>query len=242
MKLETKTSVIETNHHFNFYGRRRGKTLSDRQKHFIANYLPIITPGGISYHENPKREKINLKEVFDKDYPLWLEIGFGGGEHFLSLAKQNKNVGFIGCEPYLNGVAMLLPRLAKEKLNNVKIFMDDARILFEVLPDSSVEKLFLLFPDPWPKLRHKQRRFISKKNIEFFKRILKRQGLLYIATDVDGYVKHVLESFSSDINFTWEAELADDWRQPWKDWVHTRYYKKAKLSGRKITFLIFKRQ
>lgn len=159
----------------------------------------------------------------------------------LSLAKENKNNSFIGCEPYLNGVAMLLPRLAKENLTNVKIFMDDARMLFEVLPDASVEKLFLLFPDPWPKLKHKQRRFISKKNIEFFKKILKSEGLVYIATDVEEYTRHVLETFKNDNNFSWEAKSANDWRKPWKNWVSTRYYEKAKLAGRKITFLIFKR-
>ena len=158
------------------------------------------------------------------------------------MSKKNKSIGFIGCEPYLNGVAMLLPRLAEENLTNVKIFMDDARMLLEVLPDSSIEKVFLLFPDPWPKLRHQQRRFISKKNIEFFKRIMKIGGLVYIATDVAEYTRHVLEVFNSDINFTWEATSAVDWRQPWKDWVDTRYYKKANHSGRKSTFLIFRRQ
>ena len=237
-----KNSETGGDHHFNFYGRRRGKKLSERQKAYILNYLPKVTLVGISQYANPNREKINLKEVFHQEHPVWLEIGFGGGEHILSLAKANKNIGFIGCEPYLNGVAMLLPRLAQENLNNVKIFMDDARLLFEVLPNSSVEKLFLLFPDPWPKLRHKQRRFISEKNIEFFRTILKCGGLLYIATDVDEYARHVLECFNSDINFSWEAKSAADWRKPWKDWVGTRYYEKAKLSRRKITFLVFKRQ
>ena len=137
---------------------------------------------------------------------------------------------------------MLLPRLAQENLTNVKILMDDARMLFEVLPDSSVEKLFLLFPDPWPKVRHKQRRFISKENLEFLKKILKSQALVYIASDVDDYIRHVLEIFNNDINFSWEANSAYDWRQPWEDWLDTRYYEKAKLAERKITFLIFKRQ
>ena len=137
---------------------------------------------------------------------------------------------------------MLLPRLAKEELTNVKIFLDDARILLEVLPDASVEKIFLLFPDPWPKLRHQRRRFISKKNLKVCKRVLKSGGFIYIATDVEEYKRHILESFNNDTNFTWEANSAGDWRQPWKDWVDTRYYEKAKLFGRKSTFFIFKRQ
>ena len=227
---------------FNFFGRRRGKKLSERQKDYILNYLPTVSLSGITDYENPKREKVNLKEIIHDDNPIWLEIGFGGGEHLLSLAKGNKNINFIGCEPYLNGVAMLLPRLARENLSNVKIFMDDARMLFEVLPDSSIEKLFLLFPDPWPKLRHKQRRFVSNKNVEYFKKILKTEGLVYIATDVEEYAIHVLKTFNSNIDFSWEANLADDWHQPWKDWVSTRYCEKAKLAGRKIKFLIFKRR
>ena len=231
-----------SNGHFTFYGRRRGKKLSERQKDYILNYLPTVSLSGITHYENPKREKVNLKEIVHDGSPIWLEIGFGGGEHLLSLAKGNKNINFIGCEPYLNGVAMLLPRLARENLSNVKIFMDDARMLFDVLPDASLEKLFLLFPDPWPKLRHKRRRFISKKNIEYFKKILKSEGLVYIATDVEEYARHVLETFNRNIDFSWEANSADDWRQPWKDWVSTRYYEKAKIAGRKITFLIFKRR
>lgn len=231
-----------TDRYYNFYGRRRGKKLSGHQKEYILNYLPKVTLYGVSHSENPRRKIINLDEIFHNKYPVWLEIGFGGGEHLLSLAKKNKNIGFIGCEPYLNGVAMLLPRLAQENLTNVKILMDDARMLFEVLPDSSVEKLFLLFPDPWPKVRHKQRRFISKENLEFLKKILKSQALVYIASDVDDYIRHVLEIFNNDINFSWEANSAYDWRQPWEDWLDTRYYEKAKLAERKITFLIFKRQ
>ena len=227
---------------FNLYGRRRGKKLSERQKDYILNYLPTVSLLGINNCENPKREKVNLKEIFHDDSPIWLEIGFGGGEHLLSLAKGNKNINFIGCEPYLNGVAMLLPRLASENLSNIKIFMDDARILFDVLPDASLEKIFLLFPDPWPKLRHKRRRFVSKKNVECFKKILKSNGLLYVATDVEEYARHVLEIFNSDIDFSWEVNSADDWHLPWKDWVSTRYYEKAKRAGRKITFLIFKRR
>ena len=231
-----------SNGHFTFYGRRRGKKLSERQKDYILNYLPTVSLSGITHYENPKREKVNLKEIVHDGSPIWLEIGFGGGEHLLSLAKLNRNINFIGCEPYRNGVAMLLPRLARENLSNVKIFMDDARMLFDVLPDASLEKLFLLFPDPWPKLRHKRRRFISKKNIEYFKKILKSEGLVYIATDVEEYARHVLETFNRNIDFSWEANSADDWRQPWKDWVSTRYYEKAKIAGRKITFLIFKRR
>ena len=159
----------------------------------------------------------------------------------LSIAKKNSNIGIIGCEPYRNGVAMLLPRLSKANLNKVRVFMDDARILLEVLPDASITKLFLLFPDPWPKTRHKQRRFINKENLEILKRVLKTDALIYIATDVNDYTKHVLQIFNNEDNFEWQADSASDWRNPWTDWENTRYFSKAKLSGRKTTFMIFRK-
>ena len=232
---------MRTAKHLNFYGRRRGKKLSKLQNYYIKNFLPDICVKGISYDENPNRHKVTAKKIFNENCPIWLEIGFGGGEHLLSIAKKNRNIGIIGCEPYLNGVAMFLPRLAEEKLSKVKVFMDDARILLEVLPDLSISKLFLLFPDPWPKNRHKQRRFINVENLKVFERILKIDALIYIATDVNSYVKHVLEMFNNHSGFDWVADSADDWRNSWEDWENTRYFSKAKLSGRQITFLIFKR-
>ena len=232
---------MRTAKHLNFYGRRRGKKLSKLQNHYIKNFLPDISLKGVSYDENPNRHKVTAKKIFNENCPIWLEIGFGGGEHLLSIAKKNRNIGIIGCEPYLNGVAMFLPRLAEEKLSKVKVFMDDARVLLEVLPDLSISKLFLLFPDPWPKTRHKQRRFINAENLKVFERILKIDALIYIATDVNSYVKHVLEIFNHHSGFDWVADSADDWRNPWDDWENTRYFSKAKLSGRQITFLIFKR-
>ena len=226
---------------FNFYGRRRGKKLSRTQTKFVEEYLPKISLSGISYEENPNRNKIQIEGIFGEECPVWIEIGFGGGEHLISVAKKNRHVGIIGCEPYLNGVAMFLPKLAKEKLHKVRVFMDDARLLCEVLPNFSISKLFLLFPDPWPKKRHARRRFINKQNIDMFKRILKRGALIYISTDVNSYVRHVLEIFTGDSDFEWEVRCASDWRNPWKDWENTRYFSKAAIAGRKTTFLVFKR-
>ncbi len=225
----------------NFYGRRRGKKLSKLQVYYIKNYLPKITPKGITRTENPTRTETQIKNIFGEKRPLWLEVGFGGGEHLLSMAQKYPNVGIIGCEPYVNGVAMLLPRLVKKNLENVRLFMDDARILFEVLPDLSISKLFLLFPDPWPKKRHRRRRFINKENIELLKRILKIDALIYIATDVNEYSRYVLETFNDERSFQWMAESASDWRNPWKDWENTRYFLKAERSGKPTTFLIFRK-
>ena len=239
--LQKKKIKMRAGKHLNFYGRKRGKKLSGLQEQFISNYLPKISLGGISYEENPSREKIKIEEIFGEKCPVWLEIGFGGGEHLLAIAKKNTNNGIIGCEPYVNGVAMLLPRLEKENLTKVRIFMDDARVLLEVLPDVSIEKLFLLFPDPWPKTKHKRRRLINKESLQSFKRVLMIDALIYIATDVDDYVKNVLEIFYGEETFEWIATSASDWRNPWEDWEATRYFEKAKASGRKTTFLIFKK-
>ena len=232
---------MKTGKYLNYYGRRRGKKLSKVQNDYMTNYLPKVTPKNISWHENPDRKKLKIEEIFGETCAVWLEIGFGGGEHLLSIARKNRNIGIIGCEPYRNGVAMMLPRLAKENLSKVKVYMDDARILFEVLPNFSIAKIFLLFPDPWPKLRHKQRRFINKENLEAFKRILSVNALIHIATDVNEYARHVLETFNNDESFEWVAESANDWRNPWKDWEQTRYSNKASLYGRNTIFMIFKR-
>ncbi len=232
---------MNTARHLNFYGRRRGKKLSKLQEQYLDKFLPKVSLYGVSCDENPNRDFISLEQIFGKKCSVWLEIGFGGGEHLLSIAKQNSDIGVIGCEPYVNGVAMLLPRLAKEHLNNVKVFTDDARILLEVLPNFSITKLFLLFPDPWPKNKHKKRRFVNKENLEMFKRILKVNSFVYIATDVDAYARHVLEIFNNQNDFEWIAETANDWRKPWKNWENTRYFAKAGLSERKTIFLIFRK-
>ena len=121
--------------HFNFYGRKRGKKLSKLQENYISSYLPKLSIKNASVDDNPQRKKITINEIFGRLCPVWLEIGFGGGEHLLSIAKKNPDIGIIGCEPYLNGVAMLLSRLVKEDLSGVRVFMDDARLLLEVLPD-----------------------------------------------------------------------------------------------------------
>ena len=226
---------------YNFYGRKHGKKLSKLQKHYITEFLPAIAPIGVSYAENPNREKISFSNIFGADCPVWIEVGFGGGEHLLSIAEKNTDIGFIGCEPYRNGVAKLLPKLFLAKLTNVRILMDDARILFDVIPAGSVSKIFILFPDPWPKQRHSARRFINPESIRNMRRILKRNGLLYVATDAMLYVRHVLENVFKEEGFEWSAEHPEDWRKPWPGWQQTRYCKKAILDGKKITYLVFRR-
>ena len=134
----------------NFYGRFKGKSLSARQSETLRVEFAKYSIKNISWEENPQRKSLNLNEIFSKKH-IWLEIGFGGGEHLMHQAKLNPDVGIIGCEPYINGLAMLLRKLSDHPCDNVRLYDGDARNIFDVLPKSSIEKVFLLYPDPWPK-------------------------------------------------------------------------------------------
>jgi tRNA (guanine-N7-)-methyltransferase len=210
------------------------------QQKYLREYLPNISIGNQMHNERIK--KIDFSGVFGSDCPVWLEVGFGGGEHLLSLAKRNRNVGLLGCEPYLNGVAKLLPKLIDSEITNVRIFMDDARKIFEMIPNSKISKIFLLFPDPWPKLRHHRRRFVNLENIELMAKILQPGGLLYLATDVKDYVRHSLELLMNTQYFHWLADKPSDWREPWLNWSPTRYQVKTQKLGRATNYMVFQRK
>jgi hypothetical protein len=145
----------------NFYGRRRGKTLKDHQRTWLAEDLQNLAPQGISVRDNPDRRQIDPSALFGDDRPLWLEVGFGGGEHMVHQAVQNPGVGLIGCEPFINGVAMLLGKIRRAGVTNLRVHPGDVRDLFDVLPDACLDRAFLLYPDPWPKQRHHRRRFVT---------------------------------------------------------------------------------
>jgi len=174
------------------------------------------------------------------DRPLWLEIGFGGGEHLVHQAEQFPDVGLIGAEPYINGIAMLLGKLRKANAKNVRIHPGDARDLMDVLPPESVAKAFLLYPDPWPKKRHHRRRFVTSEHLTPLHGIMKAGAELRIATDIPDYVRQALEEVPK-AGFEWCAESADDWRTPWADWTRTRYEAKAIREDRTPHYLTFKR-
>lgn len=172
---------------------------------------------------------------------VWLEIGFGGGEHLAAQAAAHPDIGFIGCEAYLDGVAGLLRALAERELGNVRVFADDARLLIDSLDTASIERVFLLFPDPWPKARHHKRRFVSSENVDALARILVDDGRLYVATDHGGYCRWILAHLVAHPGFTWTARSARDWRAPPPDWPGTRYEAKARRQGRPSTYLTFAR-
>ncbi|MEE9387415.1 MAG: tRNA (guanine(46)-N(7))-methyltransferase TrmB [Paracoccaceae bacterium] len=219
----------------NFYGRQHGKTLRDRHKLFLAEDLQRLAPGNISLASNPERRALDVKKQFGTR-PVWLEVGFGGGEHLVHQAVQNPDVAIIGCEPFINGVAMLLGKIRDAAATNISVYPGDVRDLFDVLPAASVSRAFLLYPDPWPKQRHVSRRFINATYLKPLAHVLKPGAIFRVATDISDYAKRA-SAVVPDFGF----ELMSQDPQPWADWTTTRYEQKALREGRTPAYLTFRR-
>ena len=213
------------------YGRSRGKPLRAGRERLLAEALPRleVAPGALS------RGRLFGFEPRE----IWLEIGFGSGEHLIEQAKAHPDVGFIGCEPFLNGVAAALAGVERERLPNVRLRRGDAEALLEAAPEAYFARVFLLYPDPWPKRRHHKRRLISGAMVRTLARTMRPGGELRFATDVDDYSGWTLRWFLSSDDFTWRAARADDWRTPWPDWRPTRYEAKAQRERRGPAYLTF---
>jgi len=223
----------------NFYGRFKGKGLRDSQQAYLSEDLAALSPGKVDWDVNPDRTPLDVPSLFG-GRPVWLEIGFGGGEHMVHQAAQYPEVGIIGCEPYINGVAMLLGKIRKANLDNVAVYPGDVRNMFDVLPDESIDKAFLLYPDPWPKKRHHRRRFVTQEHLKPLHRALKPGAIFRVATDIPDYVRQALEELPK-AGFEWLAEGPEDWRVSWDDWISTRYEQKALREGRVPHYLTFRR-
>ena len=196
----------------------------------MTDFLPTVSvmPG-----------QIDLRLLFPGAQRFALEVGFGGGEHLAEQARRNPDTGYIGCEPFENGVAKLLTQVQTSKLRNVRVVPDDARDILVRLPDASLSFVFVLFPDPWPKLRHYKRRFIQTRTLDQIHRLLKPGGELRIATDHTDYGQWALMHLMRDNRFSWAATRAADWRVRPADWVATRYEQKALKAGRSCIYLRF---
>lgn len=219
-----------------FFGRRKGHPLRKQQAELYEQLLPKLS---LDLGERAPRE---LAALFpSQPRKLQLEIGFGGGEHLLHEARANPNTGFIGCEPFINGMAKMLAVLANEKIQNIRLHAGDALYLLEWLPAASLDRIDILYADPWPKKRHWKRRFISDENVARFARVLKPGGALRFASDIDTYVEWTLMRLLRSPDFFWLAEKADDWRLAWPGWPGTRYEQKALREGRKPAYLEFRR-
>lgn len=230
-----------------FYGRRQGRRVRKAKTTLLDAFLPQL--------------KINAQQQFSPQeiFPftprqIWLEIGFGNGEHLAGQALKNPDVGFIGAEVFKNGVANLLSlitgikegdnlpaqiNLLPERRDNIRIFDNDVRLLFKNLPDSCLDRVFVLFPDPWPKKRHASRRFINQNNLNEISRILKKGGMLRIATDHPIYKTWALRQTHENTAFRWMASCGNDWKHAPVDWVETKYQRKALREGRRPIFLDF---
>jgi len=220
----------------NLYGRRRGPKLRDNRailmRERLADYAAL--PDGVD-------EKIDEKSMFSGISELWLEVGFGAGEHVAAQALANPSIGILACEHYLNGVASCLAHLEKNNLNNVKLHNGDARDLMDRLPDGSISKVFLLYPDPWPKARHHKRRFINSENLDAFARVMRGGAILRVASDIPEYIEWTLEHLAERSEFTLLGDPETGFREPWSDWPGTRYEAKALREGRVPAYLTFER-
>ena len=227
-----------------FFGRRKGKTIGASRERLMQELLPKIQL------KLPSKGKIKMNKLFPIDTKeMWLEIGFGGGEHMAELAKMYPNVGFIGAEPFLNGVSSLLAhlngshRFPKDetgldagRVDNVRVWPDDVRLVFPHLSDGCFERIFVLYPDPWPKARHAERRFINQNNLPELYRLLSPTGCLYVATDVVGYAEWVKEQMKIFKKFSLKNK---DLIQAPQDWVPTRYEQKGIQAGRQPIYFVF---
>ena len=225
--------------HRNFYGRIKGKALNAAQDRYLDEDLPKLSVVGITREENPERDPLDIHQLAG-GRPLWLEVGFGGGEHLVHQALHNPGVQFLGVEPYVNGVAMLLGKMRNAGVANIKLHMGDARNLMDVLPDGSVSKAFLLYPDPWPKMRHHRRRFVTQEHLIPLSKCLKPGAEFRVATDIEDYVRQTLQEVPR-AGFEWLAEGPEDWRAPWGDWIATRYEQKALREDRIPHYMTFRK-
>jgi tRNA (guanine-N7-)-methyltransferase len=217
------------------YGRSRGKTLRAGQAKLLAETLPQVEIAPSALADPPTLFASPVREV-------WLEIGFGGGEHLVAQAKANPDVGLIGCEPFVNGVAKALARLAAERLVNLRLRAGDALSLLEAAPDGFFSRVFILYPDPWPKRRHNKRRIVSESLLAELARAMRPGAELRFASDIDDYVGWTLRRLLDAPQFRWLAREPEDWRRPWPGWTATRYEAKARSAGRTSSYLTFRRQ
>lgn len=223
--------------HLRSFGRRRGRMLSPRQQQLMSGLLPQLAL------DISQPAPSNLESLFASGVnEVWLEIGFGGGEHLIWQADQNPSVGLIGCEPFEDGVVKALTAIEEKNLGNVRLYVDDARDVLDWLPDRSIARTFILFPDPWPKRRHHKRRLVSPALIEKLARVMSPGGELRIGTDIGDYARTVLIALQASSAFTWQACTPDDWRVRPSDWPQTRYEAKAHREQRRCYFFRFLRK
>jgi tRNA (guanine-N7-)-methyltransferase len=219
-----------------FFGRRKGHKLRSHQAELIGNLLPQLAldirgerPSDIGALFDPPVEDVRL------------EIGFGGGEHLIAEASAFPHTGFIGCEPYVNGMAKILAQIEARNIGNIRLIAGDAVELLAWAPPRSLKRVDLIHPDPWPKRRHWKRRFVQDATVAGLARVLQPGGEFRFVSDIDDYCAWTLSHLLRAPQFLWTAERAQDWRAPWADYTMTRYGRKAEREGRRAAYLVFRR-
>ena len=219
-----------------FFGRRKGHKLRPNQQRLIDTLLPRLAVD-LAQPAPPELKALFPVPVSD----VQLEIGFGGGEYLTSQAQSEPNKGFIGVEPFVNGMAKALTAIESKSLRNVRLHFDDAADLIGWLPEHSLARIDLIHPDPWPKRRHWKRRFVQDEMVTRLARALRPGGEFRFVTDIADYAAWTLQRLLRSRDFEWTAECADDWRKPWPGFLQTRYNVKAERQDRAACFLIFRR-
>ena len=219
-----------------FFGRRKGHRLRAHQAELIENLLPHLSID-IAGPAPPELATLFEPEVES----VGLEIGFGGGEHLIAEAWAHPGIGFIGCEPYVNGMAKILGQIEARNIGNIKLFAGDAAELLAWAPAQSLDRIDLIHPDPWPKRRHWKRRFVQDATVAAMARALRPRGEFRFVCDIDDYVAWTLRHLVRSPDFVWLAGQASDWRLPWPGYTMTRYGRKAAREGRRTAYLRFRR-
>ncbi len=229
------------------FGRNRGRSLRPYQQSLVDALLPTITVdlgssstyrGSTDGTASPNNAPTLTLPLMGREYSrVALEIGFGGGEHLLAQAAHRPDTLFIGCEPFINGVAKCLAGIDEQGLKNIRLYTNDARHLLEAMPENYLDSVFILFPDPWPKLRHNKRRLINHETLAMLARVHRPGGRMLIATDHEDYSVWILEHLAATPHYRWTAESADDFRNPPADWTQTKYQRKTTAEGRSPVFM-----
>lgn len=215
------------------YGRRQGHALRQGQAALVEELLPKMAV--------PETGPLDAVRLFGDERPLWLEVGFGAGEHLAAQAESNPGIGLIGCEPFLNGVVGALGHVERLGLGNVRLHMGDALDVLERLPDASLDRVFLLHPDPWPKARHAKRRFVNPGPLDVIAAKLRPGGEFRLGTDHDIYCRWALMQMAKRRDFEWLAESSADWQTRPADWPQTRYEAKARRLGHEVWYFRYQR-
>jgi tRNA (guanine-N7-)-methyltransferase len=234
--------LAETDADRRFFGRRKGHKLRVHQLDLIEQLLPRLALDIEGPGTSKPADFAELAGLFDRPVDdVRLEIGFGGGEHLIAEAQAFPDIGFIGCEPYVNGMAKILAQIETHNIGNIRLFAGDAAELLAWAPPHSLARIDLIHPDPWPKRRHWKRRFVQDATVLAMARILKPSAEFRFVSDIDDYCAWALAHLLRSPEFAWTAERAADWRLPWPGYTMTRYGRKAEREGRKAAYLRFRR-